>query len=167
MKHLKSLVFVAFLAIGLVANAQKVAHINTAKLLDAMPQTKSLKAELERLEKTYKNDIEAMAKKLQAKMKKYEEEGATQTQEVNQKRALEVQQEAARIQKARQEAAVAMQKKYQERTVPILQKAEQAIKDVAAAKGIVYVLDASPGKGLIVYDKGEDIYNAVKSKLGF
>ncbi|PIE97497.1 MAG: hypothetical protein CR961_01900 [Polaribacter sp.] len=167
MKHLKLVVLVAFLAIGLGANAQKVAHINTDKLLSEMPQTKALKAELQRLEKTYKNDIEAMAKKLQAKMTKYQKEGATQSQEINEKRAMEVQQEGARIQKARQEAAVAMQKKYQEKTMPILQKAEKAIKEVASEKGIIYVLDASPGKGLIVYDKGEDLYNAVKAKLGF
>lgn len=60
-----------------------------------------------------------------------------------------------------------MQKKYQEKTIPILQKAEDAIKAVAAEKGIIYVFDAAPGKGLIVYEKGEDIYDAVKAKLGF
>ncbi len=167
MKHLKSLVLVAFMTMGFVVNAQKTGHINAAKLLEQMPATKALKNELQRLEKTYMSDIEAMTKKLQAKIAKYDREGATQSQEVNQKRALEVQQEGARIQKARQEAALAMQKKYQEKTAPILKKAEQAIKDVAAAKGIIYVFDASPGKGLIVYDKGEDLYNAVKAKLGF
>lgn len=169
MRNLKTLLLVAFFTVGLggVAMAQKTAHINTDKLLAEMPETKALKAELQRLEKTYKDDIEAMAKKLENKMKKYEAEFKSQTNEVNQQRTVEVQQEGARIGKARQEAGVAMQKKYQERTVPILQKAEKAIKDVAAEKGIIYVFDAAPGKGLIVYDKGEDIYNAVKAKLGF
>lgn len=167
MKNLKGIILVAFLMIGSVVMAQKIAHINTDKLLAEMPETKSLKAELQRLEKTYKDDIEAMAKRLEAKVKKYEAEGKSQTPEENQKRALEVQQESGRIAKVRQEAGMNMQKKYQERSIPILQKAEKAIKDVAAEKGIIYVLDATPGKGLIVYDKGEDIYNAVKAKLGF
>ncbi|MBS9774534.1 MAG: OmpH family outer membrane protein [Tenacibaculum sp.] len=169
MKHLKTLLLVAILTIGLggVAQAQKTAHINTDKLLSSMPETKALKAELQRLEKTYKDDIEAMAKKLESKIKKYEAEGKSQTQETNQKRAIEVNQERNRIVQAQQEAQNAMQKKYQEKTMPILKKAEDAIKAVAAEKGIIYVFDATPGKGLIVYDKGEDIYNAVKSKLGF
>lgn len=169
MKHLKSLLLIAFFSLGVmgVANAQKTAHINTEKLLSEMPATKSLKAELERLEKTYRDDIEGMAKKLEAKLKKYEAEGKSQTQETNQKRAIEVQQDRAKIAQAQQAAAQEMQKKYQEKTIPILKKAEEAIKNVAAEKGYIYVFDASPGKGLIVYDKGEDIYTAVKAKLGF
>lgn len=169
MKHFKTLLLVAVFTIGLggVVNAQKTAHINSDKLLSEMPQTKALKAELQRLEKTYKDDIEAMAKKLEAKIKKYEAEGKSQTQEVNQKRALEVNQERNRIVQAQREASVAMQKKQQEKTIPILKKAEDAIKAVAAEKGIIYVFDAAPGRGLIVYEKGEDIYNAVKAKLGF
>ena len=132
-----------------------------------MPETKALKAELERLQKTYRDDIEGMFKQLEAKVKKYEAEGKSQTQEANQKRAIEVQQDRAKIQQAEQAMSQEMQKKYQEKTTPILQKAENAIKAVAAEKGITYVLDAAPGKGLIVYDKGDDIYNAVKAKLGF
>lgn len=169
MKHLKTLLLTAVFTIGLVGvvNAQKTAHINSDKLLSEMPQTKALQAELQRLEKTYKDDIEAMAKKLEAKIKKYEAEGKSQTQEVNQQRALEVNQERNRIVQAQREAALAMQKKQQEKTIPILKKAEDAIKAVATEKGIIYVFDAAPGRGLIVYDKGEDIYNAVKAKLGF
>ncbi|MGB1042317.1 MAG: OmpH family outer membrane protein [Tenacibaculum sp.] len=169
MKHLKTLLLVAIFTIGLggVANAQKTAHINTDKLLAEMPATKAMKAELEKLNKTYRDDIEAMYKKLQAKMKKYDAEGKSQTQEVNQKRVAEVQQDRQRIAQAEQSAGQEMQKKYQEKTLPILKKAEDAIKAVAAEKGIIYVFDAAPGKGLIVYDKGEDIYNAVKAKLGF
>ncbi|WP_299160325.1 OmpH family outer membrane protein [uncultured Tenacibaculum sp.] len=169
MKHLKTLLLVAIFTIGLggMANAQKTAHINTDKLLAEMPATKSMKAELEKLNKTYRDDIEAMYKKLEAKIKKYEAEGKSQTQEINQKRAVEVQQDRLRITKAEQSAGQEMQKKYQEKTLPILKKAEDAIKAVASEKGIIYVFDATPGKGLIVYDKGEDIYGAVKAKLGF
>lgn len=169
MKHLKTLLLVAIFTVGLggVANAQKTAHINTDKLLAEMPATKAMKAELEKLNKTYRDDIEAMYKKLEAKIKKYEAEGKGQTQEVNQKRAIEVQQDRLKISQAEQTAAKEMQKKYQEKTIPILKKAEDAIKAVASEKGIIYVLDAAPGKGLIVFDKGEDIYNAVKTKLGF
>jgi len=169
MKHFKTLLLVAIFTIGLssIANAQKIAHINTDKLLTEMPETKALKAELERLQKTYRDDIEGMFKQLEAKVKKYEAEGKSQTQEENQKRAIEVQQDRAKIGQAEQAMSQEMQKKYQEKTMPILEKAQNAIKAVAAEKGIIYVLDAAGGKGLIVYDKGEDIYDAVKAKLGF
>ncbi len=169
MKHLKKLLLVAIFTVGLggVANAQKTAHINTDKLLASMPETKAMQTELEKLKKTYNDDIEGLVNKLKAKITKYEAEGKSQTQEENQKRAIEVQQDRQKIAQAEQQAAQELQKKYQERTLPILKKAEDAIKAVAAEKGIIYVFDAAPGKGLIVYDKGDDIYNAVKTKLGF
>ena len=59
-----------------------------------------------------------------------------------------------------------MQKKQADGLNPIIEKAKKAVEDVAASKGIVYVLDASMGKGLLV-KKGEDLFNAVKAKLGF
>jgi outer membrane protein len=71
MKHFKTLLLVAIFTIGLggIANAQKTAHINTDLLLSEMPATKAMKAELEKLSKTYRDDIEAMYKKLDAKFK--------------------------------------------------------------------------------------------------
>ncbi len=169
MKNLKAIILIAIFTLGFagVSNAQKIAHINAEKLVANMPQTKALKAEMEKLQKTYKDEIEGMAKKLEAKYKKFAAEQATQTQSVNEKRAQEVQQDKARIGQAEQAAYQDMQKRQQERLTPILEKAQKAIKDVAAAKGIAYVLDASAGKGLIVFDKGEDLYDAVKAKLGF
>jgi len=169
MKHLKRLLLVAIFTLGIngVVNAQKTAHINTEKLLAEMPETKAMAADLEKLNKTYKDDIEAKMKELEAKFKKYTAEGKSQTQDENEKRAAEIQQGRQIIAQAEQAATNDMRTKYQEKTLPILKKAEEAIKAVAAEKGIIYVFDSAPGKGLIVYDKGEDIYDAVKAKLGF
>lgn len=169
MKQFKTLLLVAILTIGLgaTAHAQKTAHINTDQLLSEMPETKALKTSLDKLQKTYQDDIKAMAEKLTTTFKKYEAEAKTQTEEVNAKRAQEIQAGRAKIQQAEQAAYQETQKKYQEQLSPILKKAEDAIKAVAAEKGIIYVFDATPGKGLLVFDKGEDILSAVKAKLGF
>ena len=122
---------------------------------------------MEKLQKTYQDEIKGMAEKLDATYKKYAAEQATQTQAVNEQRAQEMQQERARIQQAEQAAYQDMQKRQAERLNPILELAQKTIKEVAAAKGVVYVLDASAGKGLIVYEKGENLFDAVKAKLGF
>lgn len=169
MKHFKILLLVAILTLGFggVANAQKIGHIDTEKLIAEMPQSKALKAEMQKLQKTYKDEITGLAKKLEAKYKKYEAEAKTQTAETNQKRAVEMQQGQQQIAKAEQAAYKDMQKKQADKLIPILEKVQKAIKDVAAEKGIVYVLDSSRGKGLLVFEKGEDLFPAVKAKLGF
>ena len=168
MKNLKTLLLIAVFTLGVagVANAQKLGHIDFEKLVAEMPATKKLKLDIEKLGKTYQDEVEDMAKKLDAKMKKYTQEQNTQTKEINEIRAKEVQQENQRYEQLRQTAYQDMQQKQAEGLKPIVEKAQKAIEEVAAAKGIVYVLDASMGKGLLV-KKGEDLYNAVKAKLGF
>lgn len=169
MKHFKTLLLITVFTLGLggVANAQKFGHIETDKLIAGMPATKAMQVELEKMQKTYKDEITAMAKKYEEKLKKYGAEEKAQTPETNAKRQAEVQQDRSRLAQAEQFATQEMQKKYQEKLKPILEKAQKAIKDVADAKGLAYIFDASAGKGLIVFDKGVDIYDAVKAKLGF
>ncbi|WP_445747680.1 OmpH family outer membrane protein [Polaribacter sp.] len=168
MRNFKTLLLIAVFTLGLggVANAQKFGHIDFEKLVAEMPQTTKLKSDIEKLGKTYQDEIEGMGKKLEAKVKKYQAEQNAQTKEINESRALEVQQENQRYEQLRQTAYQEMQKKQAEGLNPIIEKAQKAIEDVAAAKGIVYVFDSSLGKGLIV-SKGEDLFNAVKAKLGF
>jgi outer membrane protein len=168
MRNLKSLLLIAVFTLGLggVANAQKMGHIDFEKLVAEMPATKQLKADIEKLGKTYQDEIEGMAKKLDAKMKKYTAEQNNQTKEINEIRAKEVQTDNQRYEQLRQTAYQEMQKKQAEGLKPIIEKAQKAIEEVAATKGILYVLDASVGKGLLV-KKGEDLYAAVKAKLGF
>ena len=168
MRNFKTLLLIAVFTLGLggVANAQKFGHIDFEKLVAEMPSTNKLKLDMEKLQKTYQDEIEGMGKKLEAKVKKYQAEQNAQTKEINESRALEVQQENQRYEQLRQTAYQEMQKKQAEGLNPIIEKAQKAIEDVAAAKGIVYVFDSSVGKGLIV-SKGEDLFNAVKAKLGF
>jgi len=168
MRNLKSLLLIAVFTLGLggVANAQKMGHIDFEKLVAEMPATKQLKADIEKLGKTYQDEIEGMAKKLDAKMKKYTAEQNNQTKEINEIRAKEVQTDNQRYEQLRQTAYQEMQKKQAEGLKPIIEKAQKAIEEIAATKGILYVLDASVGKGLLV-KKGEDLYAAVKAKLGF
>lgn len=94
MKQFKTLLFAALLFIGATSfsNAQsKIAHINTNELIEAMPQMKTAKAELEKLSKTYEAEIQGMATEYQNKLKQYQAEVDTKTEEENTKRAQEVQ----------------------------------------------------------------------------
>ena len=167
MRKLKSLLIVAFLALGMsgVANAQKVGHVNLERVIANMPETRALQADIAKTTKTYKDDIDGMGKKFEAKYKKYSAEQASQTEDVNKQRAEEIQNERNRIVQAEQAAVQDIQEKQQKGLLPILAKAEKAVNEVASEKGLLYILDASAGKGLLVA-KGEDIYDALKAKLG-
>ncbi|PID69245.1 MAG: hypothetical protein CR989_02670 [Flavobacteriales bacterium] len=167
MKLFKNLLIASVLFFGAVSmNAQsKVAHINTDELVAAMPETKKMQEELKKLVQTYDTEFKTQSTALQQKMQKYDKEAPTQTDAENQKRLEEVQEAQKKLQMYRQTAQEELQKKELDLYKPIAEKAQKAIDDVAAAKGIEYVFDSTPGKGLIVY-KGTDLMADVKAKLG-
>jgi len=146
--------------------AQKVAHIDSEQLLMAMPETKAMETELKKVQQTYADEYNTQATALQAKLKKYDAEAPTQTDVKNEQRRIEVESLKQKIQKYAQTADQEIQKKRFDLLKPIVERAQKAVSDVATEKGFIYVFDSSPGKGLIVFDKGEDLLPAVKAKLG-
>ncbi len=166
MKLFKNLLLASVLFLGtMTINAQsKVAHINTDELVAAMPETKLMQEELKKVVQAYDTDFKTQSSSLQAKMQKYDQEAPTQTDVENQKRLVEVQELQKKLQMYRQTAQEELQKKEFDLYKPIAERAQKAINDVAAAKGFDYVIDSTPGKGLIVYN-GTDLMADVKANL--
>lgn len=168
MKHLKTLVLAAALVFGSTTfmNAQsKVAHINTQELMSAMPEYKAAQAEMEKLGKTYDVQLQDLGKEYEKKVKQYDAEAATQTQETNQKRVDEVAGIRQSIGQFQQQAQQEMQKKELELMKVISDKAQAAILKVGKAQGFNYVLDSTQGQGVILAD-GKDLLADVKAELG-
>jgi len=164
MKQFKTLILIAIFAVGFnsVQAQSKVGHISIDMLISLMPETKVMTADLEKLSKTYETEIKAENDKLTAKLKKYDAEAASQTDEVNQQRQVEVQQDNQRLQQSAQIAQQDIQTKRDEKLKPIIDKARNAIQEVADAEGFTYVLEASS----IIVANGTDLLPAVKAKLG-
>ncbi len=59
-----------------------------------------------------------------------------------------------------------MQKKQQEMLQPIIDKANNAIKEVARENGFIYIFDIAGGTILYYSEKSVDILPLVKKKLG-
>ncbi len=167
MKHMKSLFVALVLMLGATSfvNAQKMAHIDTQALIEAMPETKTAQNELERIRKTYDAELTSMQKELEAKYVRYDAEAESKTEAENQKRLEEVQGAQQKIGEYRQNAAQDLRQKETDLFSPLFEKARTAIQKVAKDKGIQYVMDATPGSGLIVAE-GEDLLAAVKKEMG-
>lgn len=164
MKQFKTLLAAVVITLGMstIAQAQKVAHINFEEIVSQMPETLKLQADLEKLGKTYGEEITNAQKALKAKIDKYTAEEISQTAAQNEARIKEVQADQGKIQQLQQVAQQELQQKEKAALDPIIKKAQDAIKAIAKTKGIVYVLDS---KALIV-SEGEDLAPAVKANLG-
>ncbi len=168
MKQFKTLLAAAILFLGATAftNAQsKVAHIDTQELIASMPDMIAAQNQLQRLQKTYEQDIQTMAVELQNKMKQYQAEASTKTDAENERRAQEVQSMRDNVLKYEQNAQKDMGTKQESLLRPIMEKARVAIQKVARAKGYQYVIDSTTGSGLILAD-GPNLLDDVKKELG-
>ncbi|WP_435134928.1 OmpH family outer membrane protein [Formosa sp. A9] len=169
MKQIKTLLIATALFIGATSFVQaqsKVAHINTQELVSAMPEMKAAQAQMDKLGKTYEADIKNMATELDTKVKQYDAESSTKTQEENAKRVQEVQSMEQNIRQYQAQAQKDMQQKEIDLLKPITEKAKAAILKVARAQGFEYVLDSSQGSGVIMAD-GKNLLADVKKELGF
>ena len=169
MKHLKSILFATtlFFATTFTTQAQsKVAHINTQELVMAMPEMQNASSELEKLSKTYQEEIKSQVSAMESVREQYAAEAETKTDEENGKRIQELQEFEQNIREFQAQAQQEMQKKQQELTSPVFEKAQNAILEVGKAKGFDYVLDSSEGQG-VLFAGGTDLMQDVKVELGF
>ena len=167
MRKIKILLLILCVTISFAVNSQrKVAHINSTELVSSMPEMNEAKAELEKLAKTYENDIQTMAAELQSKVKQYDTEASAQTDEENARRLQEVQGMEQSIRQYQNQAQQELQKKEFDLLKPITEKAHATIVKVAKAQGFDYVLDSTQGQGVILAD-GKNLIEDVKRELGF
>ena len=92
MRNIRTMMIAVALFFGAMsaATAQvKIAHIDVQKLLEEMPERKSVEAQLKKVEQSYMNDIQAAVKELQARAEKYQKEAAALSEAELKKREAE------------------------------------------------------------------------------
>jgi len=168
MKKTLIAIVACLLAFGGNAMAQKnlkFGHINSNELMQIMPGRDSaqtvLQAEVEELE----NTLKAMQSEAEKRYNDYVANQAGWTELIRQTKQREIQDMAARIEEFQQNAQKQLQEREQELLKPVIDRAKQAIEDVAKEGGYTYILDS--GTGALLYSQdSEDIMPLVKKKLG-
>ena len=169
---MKKLFRVMFLGIALfvmsgMAQAQvKIAHVNTAEILDAMPDKAKAEKDLEKYYGELQSQLQTMAQEYQTKMQDYEANQATMSNLVKQSKEKEIIDIQNRIQQFQSNAESEFENKRAELLKPILDKIQTAINAVGKEKGYTYMLDLATGAAVYVSDDAVDATKDVKAKLG-
>ena len=163
----KSLVLFGVLVIaGSPAKGQlKIGYINSAELIELMPQTKVVDSQLTTFARGLEENLQTMQKDFDEKLTVYRENQATMADAIKQTRERELQDLNQRIQQFQVKSQQDYLKKQNELMAPILKKAEDAIKAVAAEGNFTYVFDTS-NTGLLVKPDGDNMLPLVKKELG-
>lgn len=161
-----ALLMVFFLGINATAIAQnKFGHIDTNELLGMMPGREAAQQELERYARELETQFTTMQREFQTKYQDYLENQETFSQLIRQSRERELTSLQERITEFQESAQQDLMAKENELLQPIVEKARNAIEEVAKENGYTYVFDRSMGV-LLYSEPGDDIMPQVKTKLG-
>ncbi|MBR3288022.1 MAG: OmpH family outer membrane protein [Bacteroidales bacterium] len=153
---------------GATAFAQKatvaVGHINSTELLQQMPELENVKTELQKLQKELEESLETMQVEYNQKLDEYQTKKSTWSDLIISTKEQELVQFGERIQAFQESASQRMSAKQQELMQPIQEKAVKAIGDVAAEKGLLYVIDDAVA--IFISPDAVDVMPDVKKKLG-
>jgi len=166
MKKVLALILVALTCSTATLFAQdKFGHIHSEQLLMAMPETAQAEQAVAEHTQLLETQLQAMYGEYQSKMGEFQANEALMTDVVKEAKIKEIQDLEMRIQQFQQSSQESIQLKRQDILAPLLEKAQNAINEVAEENGYTYVFDIS--LGTIVYGKdSHDILPLVKTKLG-
>ena len=161
-----ALVAVCIISMGNFAKAQtKIAYINFDQLIELMPETKTVRTQLETYNKQFQDQYTSMTGEYQQKAQAYEAQRATMTDAIRTAKESELQDLQKRIQAFQTDAQQKVSTKTNELSKPLFDKARGVISQVAKDKGYTYVINASQ-TDLIVSPPGDDLLADVKAKMG-
>lgn len=148
-----------------MAQQVKLGHIDRQKLLLTLPERKGAEEKMQAFAKTLDERLKAMGAEYQAKVADAQARADKMTQTEKEMAVREINELEQRIQTAQEKAQEDLAKQEEELLKPMVERTNQAIKDVADEKGFTYIFDISTGF-VLYFDKGEDIMPLVKAKLG-
>ena len=143
---------------------QKIAVVNSQKVMSSYPEVAKVEAKLQELSKKYDADLKSMQDELKGKAEKYQKEKDTLPATIQQRREQELQDIQIRIQQSYQAMQEDMQKQQEQLLAPVRNSISSAIKKVADSKGIAYVMEAT--MMLHIGSEAIDITSDVENSLG-
>lgn len=166
MRNLLKLTAVLLFVVAATAGtqAQKFGHIDLQGLIQVMPERATAEKELSTFQKELEDVLEEMQNNLNTAMGEFEQLGADASEIKRNAKVSEIQDMQQRIQNYTQTAQGQIQQKNGELFKPIMDKAQNAIGEVAKEKGLLYVFEVNS----LLYKSNEsvDVLPLVKAKLG-
>ena len=162
----KKLIAMILLMAPLALFAQKFGHLNSADIIQVMPEYTAAQTELQNLEKQYTNELQLLESELAKKSEAYEKEKATLPANIAQRREQELQELYGKMQQYYQTSQQELAQASQEKMAALTEKITKAIKEVGVAGGFLYIFDTASGIPYISETLSTDVTAQVKAKLG-
>ena len=163
---IKVFVLVALTLAAMSVSAQvKLGHIETQKLIQAMPEWTAAQKTFEEEQKKVNTELNGLREQFQTKLAEYSEKMKTYSEAMRATTEEELQGLQQRIQRFQETAMAQLEKTQNDLMQPVMEKALNAIKEVGKENGFTYIFDMNAGI-LYAAENSQDVLRLVKKKLG-
>ena len=164
---MKKLLIVIMLLAPLSLLAQKFGYVNSAEIVQIMPEFTKAQKKLQDLEKMYTDDFNALRTELEKKGTEFEKlQKDSVPENILKRRYEELLQMEQRLQQYGQEVQQNLAKAEQEEMIAIQSKLRDALDAIGREGGYVCIFDLSSGMPYISKTLCEDVTTKVRTKLG-
>ncbi len=148
------------------AQAPKFGHVDLQAVIEVMPERVKAEKQFVAYQKELEDALGMMQKEFQTKYMEYATKRDSLSETVRKMKEEDLNAMNERIQTYQSSATQQLQTKQGELLKPVFEKADKAVKEVGAEKGLIYVFDMS--SRAILYNSKEslDLLPLVKTKLG-
>ncbi|MDR2824588.1 MAG: OmpH family outer membrane protein [Prevotellaceae bacterium] len=164
----KKIVIALFIcALPIFAMAQqKIGHVNSADVMQAMPERTTIEKSLGDLQTEWENQLLKMREEYSKKVAEYQKDEVKWSQAIKEAKQSELADMESRMSTLVQTAQTDIQKKQQELMQPIIEKVKKAIEQVGADNGYTYIVDESTQVLVFIAPNAPNVTALVKQKLG-
>ena len=163
---IKVFVLVALTLAAMSVSAQvKLGHIETQKLIQAMPEWTAAQKTFEEEQKKVNTELNGLREQFQTKLAEYSEKMKTYSEAMRATTEEELQGLQQRIQRFQETAMAQLEKTQNDLMQPVMEKALNAIKEVGKENGFTYIFDMNAGI-LYAAEHSQDVLPLVKKNLG-
>ena len=146
------------------AGAQKIGRVNFNELVMLMPEMDAARETIAASQKEAEETYAAMVEEYQGKVSQYQQKNASWTAAIKESTEKELMDIQNRIQEFQQNISQELQQQQSQLVAPINEKANNAVQEIAKAKGIDVLFDAS--QAIYFSDTVIDITADARKALG-
>lgn len=166
-RSINLLLAIAFVFTAFGATAQqpvKLGHIDMNALIEVMPETAKAKATLETQAKEIESEMTNLNEQYRKAMTEFNEKMNTYSEVIRQSKEQEIRDLIQRVQTFQEMSQSNFEKSRNDLFQPIVEKANNAIKEIGKENGYTYIFNT--GANVILFDNGDNVLPIVKKKLG-
>ena len=147
MKKMLMIAAMALVSVAAMAQETKFAYVDFNELVMLMPEMDEARATMEENQKTNEEILMAMYEEYQTKAQQFQQKSASWTPAIRESKEREIMDIQTRLEQTQQSLQQEMQQLQNSLQAPIYEKAQNAVNELAKAKGIAAVFE----KGSLLY----------------